>query len=293
MKIFKHRVLADALIVLSLTTSPIMAETNVSWKETKPSTTTIRGLAVTGPNRLLGEAIWDFGPPYGTFGVYDVAAYNPDGEQPINLTLNTPLDTLLATAVDPFILESSGVPLDPILNNIPLREVVTIVDGFQNRNQLPPITEVTGATISRGLPNEHITLKNWLSASGRLRINCHKDGTARIKLAFKKLIPNGVYTVWGTFGVNGGLAPYPLGGIPNVFTADKNGKAKYSRFINFCPTNAQSDDAPLLLIEVAYHSDGSVYGGVADLPQIGFPPGTLVHDHINFPINIIDTLQKL
>ena len=47
----------------------------------------------------------------------------------------------------------------------------------------------------RAPDGHHLTLKEWLAASGTATIQCLGDG-ARYELRFEGLIPNGVYTIW-------------------------------------------------------------------------------------------------
>ncbi len=113
-------------------------------------------------------------------------------------------------------------------------------------------------------------------------------------MTLKGLVKNGLYSVWATYGDpdSGGFAPAPLGGTPNIIVPGSEGKAKFVRVLNGCPLTPQAGERPLLLIEVAYHSDGMIYGGVADLPDAGYPFGLTTHTHINFPVIIESTLPN-
>ena len=249
---------------------------------------TIEGVAVTGANRALGQPVWDLGAPFGLGGFNFVFGYNEGGSESFDLTPETPGNTLVATGLDP----NLGLPpgtVDPALLNVPFRDVAIIVDGAGGRAQVPSVLDAPGFAPSKSAPNEPITLGAWMAARGRLFINCRPDGTARLRVRVRDVIVNGVYTLWGVFGLdtdeNGEpdtIMPVALGGVPNVMIGDKNGKASIARTINFCPMTEPS----LLTINIAWHSDGNVYGAVPELPLAGFPGGVVTHDQINFPINV-------
>ncbi len=254
--------------------------------------TKIEAVAVTGANRLLSQPVWDLGPPFGLGGFNFVFGFNPAGPDPLDLDESTPGDTLLATGADPNILAVFGLTLDdidPDLLNVPFRDVAIIVDPAGGRAQVPSVLDVPGFAPSKSRPNDPITLDQWLEASGSLRIRCRDDGTAIVRVKLKKLIVNGVYTLWGVFvldldndGIDESIVPVPLGGVPNVLIADKQGKASITRTVNFCPL----EEPRLKTINIAFHSDGNVYGGVRALPLAGLPGGVVTHDQINFPVNV-------
>ena len=118
-----------------------------------------------------------------------------------------------------------------------------------------------------------------MKARAKAKFICNEDGPAMVEIRFRGLIENGVYSVWATYGdpETERLAPMPLGGTPNIIVPGPRGKATFKRFLNDCPLTPAPGDRPLLLIEVAYHSDGMVYGGAADLPNAGFPFGLTTH----------------
>ncbi len=250
----------------------------------------IEGVAVTGANRLLGQPVWDLGAPFGPGGFNFVFGYNEGGVEPFDLTPSTPGNTLVATGVDPNILAMiHPVEVDPDMLNVPFRDVAIIVDGAGGRAQVPSVLDVPGFAPSKSVPNEDITLDEWLAAQGRLFIKCRPNGKANIRVRVRNVIVNGVYTLWGVFGLdtdeNGepdAIMPVALGGVPNVMIGDKNGKASIERTLNFCPMTEPS----LLTINIAWHSDGNVYGGVPELPLVGLTGGIITHDQINFPINV-------
>ena len=253
---------------------------------------TIDGVAVTGANRLLGEPVWDLGAPFGPGGFNFVYGYNEGGDEPFDLTPETPRNTLVATGADPNLLAMFGMGLgdiDPDMINVPFRDVAIIVDPAGGRAQVPSVLDVPGFAPSKSLPNDDITLDEWLEAQGRLFIRCRADGTANIRVRMRNLIVNGVYTLWGVFGLDldedgtpDSVVPMALGGVPNVTIGDKNGRATIVRTINFCPMT----EPKMLTINIAWHSDGNAYGAVPELTLAGLPGGIITHDQINFPVNV-------
>jgi hypothetical protein len=252
--------------------------------------TTIDGVAATGPNRRLGTPIWNLGPPFGAAGFTFVYGHNPNGGAPLALNPSSPADTLLATGIDPNFAAAFGI--DPAafadLVNVPFRQVAIITGPGSTRAQVPPhgAPDLPPFAASRSLPNNPITLGQWLEAGGRARIRCFGDHTT-IAISLRNVIPNGVYTVWGIFDVpnpnpNGPprtLLPTALGGVPNVVVADGHGRASFTRELGFCPLTEQA----LKFIDISYHSDGATYGGT---PSASFPGGTVSHTHVAFPVNV-------
>jgi len=281
--------IAGLTVFYSTLFSPIVTASSVNI-----ATKHVKATAVTGVNRVLGETLWDLGHGLGTAGLTFVGGYDPENSDPTILTPDSSKETVLATVLDANFLAILGLTLadiDPSLVNVPLREVRVIADPAGNRMQVPSVTEVLGGELSRSLPNDPITVKQWLEGKGYLKIMCKADGTATIKFKFDKLLENGVYSLWGIYAVEGvnHIVPYPLGGVPNAFIAGKNGKAKTERVLNFCPMDETIPGAAtLLMIDIVYHSDGSIYSGSPDLGLQGFPAGTISHTALAFPINVTD-----
>lgn len=236
---------------------------------------------ITGPNSLFGTQLWSNPGPAGVSFTF-VAGYSPDGELPIPLTENTPLNTLLATTFSPVLHGIVGLPdPDPALLNVPISSTPVVVGPSVNaRAPVPNALDAppTSVTSSR----EPITLGQWLTASGKARIKCTDRRTTTIDLRFRKLIPNGVYTLWfeTTF------FPYPLGGIPNVMIPDDKGRASYSRTVAGCILEPVAGEDFISAITVEYHSDGQVYGGFP-VPVLdpGFVLGVQAQDQLAFPVN--------
>ncbi len=251
-------------------------------------TKTFSGVVATGTNRLFGEPLWDLGS-LGLRGATNLAAFNPNGGQPIALTANLPGSTLLATYVDPANLAEMGMKpdqVDPSLVNVPLRDVKVVADlAGRQRVALKGISEVKNAADpSQADPFAPITLADWRKAKGKATIKCG-DKSGSVLLEMSGLIPNRIYTAWGIFS---GPMPLPmsLGGAPCVFVTNNRGSATFQRVLNFCPLDSVAGQSPFLFIEILYHSDQQVYGLVPALPMAGLHIGAVVHTHLEFPVNV-------
>lgn len=273
----------------------------------------IKAESATGWNRFLGQVRyeWDFlQGELNIAGARTVGVYNPGGDEAIPLTPDTPMDAVLATTADPFLNVTfpgalDAFPPNPDGLNVPLREVGTWTSGLINRLNEDAVTplvdrsrvtlpfqdnEVVTAQLQAGPASpDPITLGDWLKASGKMKIRCNKDGTTRLEIKVKGLIPNRAYTVWAMWHrANGTIFPQPFGGVPNAFITDKKGKAEIERELNFCPLEAAQegiDGNRLLSIITHLHSDHILYGGVPTPTATGFPPGTVLHMQLewNFP----------
>lgn len=85
-----------------------------------------------------------------------VGGFNPDGDDPLPLTQDTPLDTVLVSIVDSKIINELG-PDTAFPRNIFLRENFTMTQNDGERDQLPAVTEVKGYEQGKSLPYEAIT----------------------------------------------------------------------------------------------------------------------------------------
>jgi len=263
----------------------------------------IKGIAVTGDNNLFQEPIWDMGPPFHTTFFNWTFAYNPNDTEPLLITKDMPGNTILAGGVDPVALSLGLLPndVDSSLINVPLHKTPVTVGlngrgiGTKNRKQLPSTLEVGTASIAtRANPNEPVTIDKWYRAEGDLKIVCHANGTAKADFSLRNLIPNGVYSLWSISGIEvdgkPNIAPYPFGGVPNILIPDHQGHAVVSRTLGYCPLT----DKSLVFVDVAFHSDGNVYGSVPDAPFDDFsqPMGTVTHTHVQFPINVVKRIHQ-
>jgi hypothetical protein len=265
------------------------------------------GVAVTGPNDRCTEPIWTIsgmvaGPAtHGTLvGIEDPA---PSAE-PIPLVpddCQTPSDAGLATFVDGAYFAERGWP-DPgeALLNLNLRRV-PVEAGNGVRAPIPPAGSVPPNPLPPTIadPAPRITLSSWLEASGRLKIVCKAPGEGQIKITLKKLVPNGLYSVWGVWRdfIASELLTVPFGGFPNVLAANARGKGTYARNLQYCPLNLTPDGSTLMHARVIYHADGSIPGTVPAQPfltsaVVGYgssflstlPLGIVSFDHVGFRV---------
>lgn len=257
---------------------------------TPPNTLRVNGTPVTGFNRLFEEPIWDFGD-LGTPGFSTVRALNPSGNEALPLHAGDPGSTLLATYIDPFWYRVTGFTFDDFLDfhNLPLRDVGVITDPFGNREPLLDILESGQIEFSRATSNGPITLGSWLRARGQMEIRCWRNKLPSVHFRFRSLIPNAIYSVWmgvqTEFNGNPFLGIAPFGGVPNAFTTDARGDATFERVLNFCPLNPGPDDAPVVVVDVVYHSDQNLYGGRPSLPRVKFMSGAISHSQLNFLVS--------
>jgi len=260
----------------------------------------IEGIAVTGDNNRFQEPIWYLSDVLGTAFFNWIFVYNPDGDKPFFMTRDMPEDSVLAGGVDPLAQALGLAPefVDPTMINVPVHQTPITVGQFGrgvgtgNRAQVPSALEYPGGAAStRSAPNKPVTIKSWFKAKGDASVKCYADNTAKVSIKLKNLIKNGVYTLWTIYqvdtdgdGADDGVAPYAFGGVPNVFTPNAEGRARVTREVGYCPLNEEK----LLFIDVAWHSDGNVYGGVPDQPFDGFaqPMGTVTHTQLQFPFNV-------
>ncbi len=295
-----------ALIIAVPFVSPVVAQAG-NKHDPVTARKTVEGVAVTGDNNLFQHAIWDLGPPFGAAFFNWTFAYNPSGAEPLKLTADMPGNTVLANGLDPLATALGLAPdsslVDPSMYNVPLHKLSVTTDpndfgrgyGTGVRKQLPTTLEAgTGAAATRGVPNAPITKAQWYKAKGKLELKCFGDGTGKADVKLSHLIPNGVYSLWTIHGVmidgKPNMAPYPFGGVPNVLVPDENGKASVSRKLGYCPLT----ESNLVFVDIAFHSDGNVYGAVPDAPFDSFPQpmGSVTHVHVQFPIHVAGPAPK-
>lgn len=287
----------------------------------------IRGTNVTGTGEFCGQPLWSFTDqnvaptPFTGLGAYRPGEEEPDALTPENCTT----DVIITTRHDPVVSfdpPGDAAPLAPRpdtrLENIPIFDVPTnrgIFSGgaFGLRDFLD----------DRGMPGQNpfpayrnrpaqdqYTLGQWTEASGTMSYACREDGTGVIWGSYRKLIPNGLYSMWGAWrapvapGVNT-VAPAPLGGVPNVVTSNSRGSAYFKRELPFCPEGETENGSLLLWVSIVYHPDSSINGGV---PELGGLVQTFFDPEINdfyrtttsfmmnmpqltFPINFTEALE--
>ena len=247
----------------------------------------VKGRVVTGTNRYLGMPQSDLGAPFGTAGFSNVGAHNRAGSQPLPLTQRSPGSTVLATFVDPEFLSIVGkTPADvnPAVLNIPINDVpVNVSPAGDQRVPLNDEHRAGALEASRAEPNRTVTLADWARADGVAIIRCGPSGN-HLTLRLDDLLPNKLYTAWAIVGTSNGLAPLPMGGVPNAMVTDSEGRATFSRSLRKCPTDPSVTDGQLLLIDIVMHSDNQVYGAMPDLPLAGLFTGAVNQTHLEFPI---------
>src|SRR5215208_3624583 len=163
-------------------------------------TATIKGRVVTGTNRFLGQPLTDFGGLIGTGGFTNVAAHNPSGAEPTPLAPGARPSTRLATYVDPDFLALIGKTpadvdrskLNVLINDVP----VNVSPAGDERATLSGILRSGQAQPSLAEPSAHVTLADWVRASGTAQIKC-RGGAGSVRLELKGLLANRLYTVWG------------------------------------------------------------------------------------------------
>ncbi len=248
----------------------------------------------TGLNRSLGQPLLEFdfmpAPFKEKWGFDMLGVYNPDGPLPLPLTADTPDSAVLVSLVD---ADGIGPPqaifqnVAPELVNVPLRDIGTYANPKLARGGAIPSQSdgpVMGAT--QADPSGPITKGDWFKASGTLIVNCASAGNS-VSVNVRSLVPNRLYTVWALWLDPSGPAmiPVPLGGAPNVIITDKQGDGTLERDLNFCPVDAALegvDGKRLAGIGIHLHSDHAAYGPVPAPLAAGFPPGTVLHEHLAF-----------
>ncbi len=272
----------------------------------------IEGRATTGPNDICGVPQWKLPEPFGPAHFTFLGEYNPQtgASDAIKLSAaNCDPGILLATTVDPNFQAFFGFPdPDPQLKNLPLRQVWTVAGLDGVRSPLP----VFGTVPPNPLPptgnfsNKPITLGDWLKAKAKLKIRCLQDGGAKVEASFNRLVPNGLYGMYGIWktklpgSTQPTFLPVAFGGFPHLVTANGKGEADFIRQLNYCPKDPTPDGSVLMLIDLAYHADGISHGAFPFTPAgaVQFraadgsvfestePPGTVTHVQIGFPVNV-------
>jgi hypothetical protein len=255
----------------------------------------IKGHAVTGSNVVKGNPLFNWGEPYGPFTLTHLGVYNPAGPEPLPIDENTLDSAVLATYVDPNVLQVGGAtPEDvkPEWINVPLRQIAVNTDfAFVVKGPLLGALSSRPIQQSQVEPAHEITLGEWMKARGVVKISC-RGGRATVNLRVRDLLPNRQYSVWATMGLpRDGSAqtffPVPFGGTPNLLITDKYGDAHFKRVINYCPFEPDSTRRPLLTISVQFHGNHQSYGGVPEPAFIhGWWPGLVTFTQLQFPINV-------
>ena len=151
----KKIILAAALI--TLTPFALAAQNKVV------SRYSIDGHVATGANRFLDRNLWFMDGGLGTASFQFVFGYNPDGDEPIQLTEDTPGNTLLATGLDSNFLAALGLTsanIDKKFINKPYQEVQVIINPFTiERASVPLELDAEAIRITRSSPLNNHQLK--------------------------------------------------------------------------------------------------------------------------------------
>ena len=285
------------LMVLSLTLLSLAFGATTLSASGHGNEVIIPGKVVTGFNRYLGQPHAEFGG-IGLLGFPEVAQYNPEGTAPIPLTPETPGSALLATFVDPAFMGLNGLPpADPELLNVPLREVGTNLDLADIvRTPVEGHFHVPLYEDSQAEPSDPIDLATWIQARGFVSVTCTDDGRADFLLAARNLLPNRLYSVFGFFFPGPPERPLivqPLGGMPNGFVTDGDGRGSIRRTLKRCPFETPEGEPGLFAIDLQYHSDHMLNGAHPSLPQKGggLAVGSITHAHLEFVFSGQELLQ--
>jgi hypothetical protein len=161
--------------------------------------------------------------------------------------------------------------------------------NFSTDTTTPLYTAALG-TLLQAPDGHQITWGEWLqgalSTESVASIKCVEKGT-HLTLELTDLIPNALYTVWlftgatPTSPLSRGMFPNSLGQGGNHFTTDENGAAIFNAIAPRGPLSINGEipncllDNSISVIQLAYHSDGRLYGPVPG-------PAGVTLDHINF-----------
>src|SRR5680860_114228 len=274
----------------------------------------VRGINSTGVNERCDEPLFFMPAPLPTtlHGAF-VGEFDPTPGAVAALPLtpaNCDNNSLLATTTDAEFLAAAGLTdADPGIKNIPLREVPIIFAPTGLSGAVPPLGALPPNPFPpvKSAPNDPITLGKWLRARGHMTIKCRANGSASVNASFRNLVPNGVYSMWGLWlttppGAPGPtLVPLPFGGVPNALVPNRHGRATFQRRLALCPMDSAPDGSQLTIATLAFHSNGSLYGGVPELAagnveftrpdgtifNTSLAPGTVDHDQMEFPITVL------
>ncbi|GAB4184619.1 MAG: hypothetical protein Tsb002_07790 [Wenzhouxiangellaceae bacterium] len=257
-------------------------------------TANVRALAVNGWNRRFGSPATDQLRFVGDLQFAVGGVFNPSGPA-LEINNSTSPDALLASYAAPDVyLAFFGVPdaeLTPD-QNIPYIDYPQIFKHDGTAGALQPVMEnPEWWDYSNGAQTQGYTVADWLSARGVMRFVCSEREGNYYQVFMRNMIPGGLYTLWGFyFDQQQGMLQqdFPFGGTSaNVFVADRDGKIRGSRDINFCPMT-WDDSAPQQLVNIfaVYHPDGRVNAAVGHTVQIPpfIGPGMTATPQLMFPM---------
>ncbi len=214
-----------------------------------------------------------------------IGLYNPDapaqGEMRDAFTLQqgdcqTSLESYVATTTNFDLLAALGAPApDPRLRNLRTHEIPKIASPDGTRFTLPPAGSVAPPfPPTNNATNNPLTLGEYRGVKGRMVVKCYADGTAHVRIRLRNYQPHELLTIWAIWLATppGAAAPAPVplpfGGVPNVVVANEHGAARFTRTLSYCPMDTQPNGEQLLLLDIASHFDGNVYGAVPGTPPV-------------------------
>lgn len=275
--------------ILSVNAEPL--DNGKAARHSNSNKVKLKGHPVTGWNktygnpatnlRFVGQLNFDVG-----------GVYNPDGRS-LPIGSDTSPDALMASYAAPDVyLAFFGVQnAENVPNqNILYADYPQIIKHDSQTGPLPQLSDNPDwFGKSNGAKNKDLTVADWVSIGGSMKLKCNRDGSSFYKLNISNAIPGGLYTMWGFYFDQdiGSLMPdYAFGGTSaNVFTADRNGKIKGARDLNICLQDINREDryVPVNMFLV-YHPDGRVHASVGHpvntAPFIG--PGMIATPQLMF-----------
>ena len=184
------------------------------------------------------------------------------------------LGTHIATTSNLDLLAMLGAPEpDSRLKNLRTHEVPKIISPDGVRAMLPPEGSVAPPfPPTNTATNQPLTLGEFRGVRGKMKVKCYADGTANVRIRLRNYQPHELLTVWAIWlttppgASEPAPVPLPFGGVPNVTVADRDGVARFTRTLSYCPMDPQPTGEQLLLLDIASHVDGNVYGSVPGTP---------------------------
>ncbi len=247
-------------------------------------------LPSTGFNSDCDTPIFTLPAPLFPEGHFDfIGLHNADATDPTDPTRDADalspndctdsLDRAIATTTNPVFRTINGFPdVDPRLKNLRTHEVPkpALPDG--TRLWLPPQGATSpGLPPTQSLPAEAMTLGEFREITGHMKLRCHRNGTAKVSIKVAGFRPNALVTVWAIWlttppgAVDPAPIPQPFGGVPNVLPINKHGNGRFVRELGYCPMDIDADGDRLMMLDLAEHFDGVVYGALPDQPFGDFP----------------------
>lgn len=290
MKISNRMIGAAILASCLIGSNPALADS--PHKHARQSAS-LDGIAVNGWNRILGD-------PAASLRFVDTlqfavgGVFNPDGPA-LPVDNDTSLDALMASYASPSVyLAFFGIPDAEFTpnQNIPYADYPQIFKHDGTEGPLEPVLEnPEWWDYSNGAQTVGMTVADWLSAEGNIRFHCKRNGENWFDVRMRNMVPGGLYTLWGFYfdQAEGALQQdFPFGGTSaNVFVADRDGRIRGSRDLNFCPMEIAPDERrQLVSIFAVFHPDGRVNAAVGHTVGIGpdfIGPGMTATPQVMFP----------